>query len=75
MIYFQMKLEKYLWTLAVATFNMSVVVVAILLFMWHTAAKHRMEFHPSKMPTAWRTVCDIIFCTIFHDIGFYYLHR
>lgn len=75
LLLFQMGLNKYLWTLIVATFNMTVVTAATLLVIWHAAAKSRMQFHPSNIPTVWRAALDIILCTIFNDIGFYYLHR
>lgn len=54
---------------------MTVVVAAVLLAVWHTAAKDRMQFHHSEMPTVWRALWDIVICTIFHDVAFYYLHR
>ena len=69
-----MGLRKYLWTATVATFNMTVVVVAVLLVVWH-AGKYRMKFHPSEMPTVWRALWEIVLCILYHDVAFYYFHR
>ncbi len=70
-----MSLKKYLWTLLVATFNMTVVVLASLLVAWHAAAKNRMVFAPNKIPTLWIATWHIVLCILFHEVAFYYLHR
>ena len=70
-----MGVKKYLWTLVVATFNMTVTVVFTLLVVWHTVGKHRMQFHPNTIPTLWKALADIFICAVLHEIDFYYLHR
>lgn len=71
----QMDTRRYADAVFVSTFNMTVIVVATLLVIWHTVAKDRMLFRPSELPTLWKATTDFIFCAIFDDIGFYYLHR
>lgn len=71
----QMGMRKYLWTMVVAMFNMTVVTLATQYIIWHVLAKRRMQFHPSEMPNVWKALLDITLCIIITDILFYYLHR